>query len=363
MIKCLILLLRLTLARASSAAVSVDGTATEPACVNSDENCVLWAEKGECKANPAFMRASCRASCYVCQSDGCRDEDGQCEAWAANGECARNEAYMLSACPYACRTCFVNTTATCRRPADTKPAAVAGSIDERFEALVRGPLAPRVLHREPWLLEFDSFLTEEEADHLLAVAGHHFEESRFLGDDKVAAQGLVRNRTSTTSWCNVPSCVDDAGFVTVRQRISDLMGVPWEHSEHLQLLRYEEGQFYREHHDQISPPGSAWGARLYTFFMYLSDVEAGGETTFTRLNLTVPPRKGNAILWPSVLSSDPTETDERTFHEALPVVRGTKFAANFWIHAHDFQSYHAKGCDNRNYLQDDVLPTLRARYE
>ena len=44
--------------------------------------------------------------------------------------------------------------------------------------------------------------------------------------------------------------------------------------------------------------------RLYTFFMYLSDVEEGGGTRFTKLNLTVAPAKGMAILWPSVLSSD-----------------------------------------------------------
>ena len=48
-------------------------------------------------------------------------------------------------------------------------------------------------------------------------------------------------------------------------------------------------------------------------------------------------------------------TDERTHHEALPVVKGLKFAANFWIHLYDFQAFHALGCDNRNYLQTDTL--------
>jgi len=168
----------------------------------------------------------------------------------------------------------------------------------------------------------------------------------------------VRNRTSTTSWCNVPSCLNDAAFLRVRERISSLLGVPWRNSEHLQLLRYQEGQFYREHHDQIAPPDSAWGPRLYTFFMYLSDVAEGGETAFTRLNISVTPRKGRAILWPSVLSNDLRQTDERTFHEALPVVRGTKYAANFWVHLYDFQTYHALGCDNREYLQDGTMARI-----
>ena len=102
----------------------------------------------------------------------------------------------------------------------------------------------------------------------MRASGHNFEASRFLGDDQM--EGRESPRTSTTSWCNVPSCLENPTFRKVRDRISDLVGVPWRHSEHLQLLRYEEGQYYRDHHDQISPPDSAWGPRLYTFFMYPS---------------------------------------------------------------------------------------------
>ena len=36
---------------------------------------------------------------------------------------------------------------------------------------------------------------------------------------------------------------------------------------YFQILRYEKGQFYRVHHDQNSPMTSAWGPRMYTFFM------------------------------------------------------------------------------------------------
>ena len=145
----------------------------------------------------------------------------------------------------------------------------------------------------------------------------------------------------------------------IRQRISDLVGVPWPNSEHLQLLKYETGQFYREHHDQISPRDSAWGPRVYTFFMYLSDVEEGGETVFVRLdNVSVSPKKGRAILWPSVLSDDPFATDERTYHEALPVIKGLKMASNFWVHMWDFQGPHTKGCGNENYLQEGTLARI-----
>ena len=344
---------------AAQTTVSVDGVGrASDDCIDLNENCGLWASQGECTKNVPFMSSSCRASCYLCQSAACRDDVEDCKPWATAGECAQNEAYMVSACSFSCRTCFINQTAACRRDQDSVAAAVAGTIDETFEELISGPLQARVLHRDPWVLEIDSFLSDEEADRLVAAAGHNFEQSRFLGDEKVQGE---RPRTSTTSWCNVPSCLDDPTFVAVRTRISAAVRVPWLNSEHLQLLRYYEGQYYREHHDQISPPESAWGPRLYTFFMYLSDVEEGGETRFTRLNITVAPRKGSAILWPSVHPSDVLATDERTSHEALPVVRGTKYAANFWVHLYDFQTYHGAGCENKVYLQPEALLAIGSR--
>lgn len=101
-----------------------------------------------------------------------------------------------------------------------------------------------------------------------------------------------------------------------------------------------------------SPPYSIHSCRP----SLTSHAVRSGATNFTRLNLTVVPKRGSAILWPSVLSDDPWVTDERTRHESLPVVRGTKFAANFWIHMFEFQDAHNRGCSNTNYVQEDALP-------
>ena len=234
---------------------------------------------------------------------------------------ARNSQYMVGECPFSCGVCLVNFKAACQRHASEQPAAVGGTIDETFHRALTLPeyaaYKPRVLHREPWIVAFDEFLRPDEADRLLAVAGHKFERS-------LAGDGVTPVRTSSTSWCNVPHCMDHPLFQTVRDRISNLTRVPWKNAEHLQVLRhairagpvlqgapelpkpspnpphtlptpslinylqvlrYEPGQFYKEHHDQNSPRYSAWGPRLYTFFMYLNDVEAGGETRFTKLNI------------------------------------------------------------------------------
>jgi len=44
------------------------------------------------------------------------------------------------------------------------------------------------------------------------------------------------------------------------------------------------------------------------------------------------PKKGRAVLWPSVYNAKPMDVDGRTEHQALPVNAGTKFGANAWIH-------------------------------
>jgi len=46
------------------------------------------------------------------------------------------------------------------------------------------------------------------------------------------------------------------------------------------------------------------GVRVYTFFVYLSDVEEGGGTKFNDLGITVTPKLGRAVLWPSVKDHD-----------------------------------------------------------
>ena len=83
--------------------------------------------------------------------------------------------------------------------------------------------------------------------------------------------------------------------------------------------------------------------RVYTFFLYLSDVEEGGGTKFD-LGFTVQPKKGKAVVWPATHNERPFEQDHRTHHEALPVTKGTKYAANFWIHQYDYVTAHHQGC-------------------
>ena len=109
------------------------------------------------------------------------------------------------------------------------------------------------------------------------------------------------------------------------------------------------GQYYKEHHDNDESYYSKYyppGPRLITFFLYLNDVEEGGGTKFTdvkgnwsEVEMVVQPKKGRALVWPSVKSENLYQQEEKTWHEALPVIKGTKYGANAWFHQRDFKNY------------------------
>jgi len=76
----------------------------------------------------------------------------------------------------------------------------------------------------------------------------------------------------------------------------------------------------------------------------LNDVEEGGGTRFTDLDITVAPKTGRVLIWPSILDERPDNRDSRTHHEAMPVIKGIKYGANAWLHQRNFKEPHAKGC-------------------
>ena len=72
------------------------------------------------------------------------------------------------------------------------------------------------------------------------------------------------------------------------------------------------------------------GNRIATLLLYLSNVEAGGETIFTELNLSLPPAKGSAVFWYNLHRNGTGVYDTR--HASCPVIAGSKWIANRWIH-------------------------------
>jgi len=200
-----------------------------------------------------------------------------------------------------------------------------------------------VLHKDPMIIQIDNFLTDDQCELMISLAIEQgLERSTTTG--KMEGGKFHRpvddSRTSSNSWC-FNTCFRNPIVNEVDKMIEWIAARPKKHMEHYQLLHYEVGQQYKEHHDFILDQAKmSQGPRQFTFFLYLNDVEAGGETHFPRLDLKVKPKKGRAIMWPNVYFDQKSENNQRlhpkTFHAALPVIKGEKYGANKWIHKGDF---------------------------
>mmetsp|Transcript_52254 Transcript_52254/g.79322 ORF Transcript_52254/g.79322 Transcript_52254/m.79322 type:complete len:197 (-) Transcript_52254:195-785(-) len=194
----------------------------------------------------------------------------------------------------------------------------------------------------------ENVVSEEEAKRLIELgADEGYAQSQNVG--KVLPTGETERlnsttRTSMNAWCN-EECYKDELAEAVMYRLSNLTGIPDQNSEYLQLLRYQTGQFYKTHHDYIDiHQRRQSGPRIATFYLYLNEVEEGGGTNFDQLGITVMPKRGRAVLWPSVLDDQPHVKDGRTTHQALPVEKGVKYGANAWFHQRDFKTPNKENC-------------------
>ena len=79
----------------------------------------------------------------------------------------------------------------------------------------------------------------------------------------------------------------------------------------------------------------------YILMMWMPAV--GLNFPFQDLQFTVQPKKGRAVIWPSLLNEDPNANDGRTDHGALPVQEGIKYGTNAWIHQKDNKAVMAAG--------------------
>jgi len=305
----------------------------------------------------------------------CRNEDALCAFWAGIGECDKNPGYMKINCAPVCQSCdHIDHRTRCPLDPNVKDALLPGDLHRMFEQIMENSKQYNltILSRPykeggdgiyglpledgqvdgPWVITFENFLTDEEADRMIQMGNDQgYERSTDVGGEK--ADGTYEavestGRTSTNAWCQ-DACNEDNVTRAIWKRMEEVTGIPESNSEHFQILKYEIGQFYNVHHDFIEMDvGRPSGPRILTFFLYLTDVEEGGGTNFPRLGsgdgLTVMPKKGKALLWPSVMNDAPEEWDPRTHHAALPVEKGIKYASNAWIHLRDFKTPHAIGC-------------------
>jgi prolyl 4-hydroxylase len=126
-------------------------------------------------------------------------------------------------------------------------------------------------------------------------------------------------------------------------RFSQLMNLPINHGEGLQVLRYGPGTRSTPHFDFLVPRNEASeqslrrsGQRVSSLVAYLNDVTGGGETTFPQVGLAVCPQRGNAVYFEYCNARG--QVDAASLHAGAPVTEGEKWAVTKWMRERPFVS-------------------------
>ena len=320
-----------------------------------------------------YMKRINEDETYAAVRNECLNKNQDCSLWALGTGCDDNPSYMKQNCAPACQSCdyILRKHNQCKPDPNAEHAIENGGMDSLFETIIEGAInsgyEPKVWSRPkkalnddgnlkpceedifhpcdaihgPWVVTLENFISAIEITALKDWGSKLGYERSQAGDQ------IIDVRTSSHAWC-INQCYVDPVVSALRSRIHDITQIPEVNSEYLQLLKYTEGQFYKPHNDFIDKHvNQAHGPRLLTFFMYFNQVEEGGGTRFPKLNnLTIDPKEGRVLIWPSALDENTNAKDDRTDHEALAVTKGEKYAANAWLHLRDFMTGYKKGCDS-----------------
>lgn len=293
-------------------------------CVNKHELCAFWAAQGECENNPSFMTIQCAPSCRTCSKidfkTRCPPRDPNAVPALRPGELNHMFERIVATAP-GNQTETSQKAAHERRLNDDGTPIYTVTVHSRpstkiewSELLTEFPFdSKRDLEEDPWVITLDNFLSDEECDRMIDLGYmEKYERSKDVGarlSDGTYDAKVSTTRTSENAWCSDKGgCRNDEIARRIFERIARLTRIPHVNYEDFQILKYETGQFYRNHHDYIDHQRERQpGPRILTFFLYLSDVEEGGETHLDKVmgGLSIRPKKGRALLWPSVMNYDP----------------------------------------------------------
>ncbi|XP_035658589.1 prolyl 4-hydroxylase subunit alpha-1-like [Branchiostoma floridae] len=197
--------------------------------------------------------------------------------------------------------------------------------------LLLAPIRLEQVFDKPKLWVLHNILSDPEMEVIKKLAQPRLRRARV--ESPTTGEGeLASYRISKSAWLYD---WEHRVIRRVNQRVEDVTGLTMETAELLQVVNYGIGGHYEPHFDcatkdeefELDPNE---GDRIATMLFYMSDVEAGGATVFPQVGARVVPEKGAGAFWYNLLKSG--EGDMLTEHAGCPVLVGSKWVSNKWIH-------------------------------
>lgn len=141
----------------------------------------------------------------------CRDRHPErCASYESYGECEKNPGWMIVNCPHSCKAChLLDPKVRCQREAlniSLAPAFAPGEMDEMFSSIQQrfgDRYGVTIISTSPWVVTFDNFVSDEEAEAILSTVEGKFERSTDTGSANAYGETgrvLSQGRTSSNAW-------------------------------------------------------------------------------------------------------------------------------------------------------------------
>ncbi|XP_052262692.1 prolyl 4-hydroxylase subunit alpha-1-like isoform X3 [Dreissena polymorpha] len=197
--------------------------------------------------------------------------------------------------------------------------------------LLLSPVKQEVIYLKPFIVHYHDVITDREVELIKTLATPKLGRAT-VHNPKTGKLETATYRVSKSCWL---SGFDSPRIDNINRRISAITGLNVETAEELQIANYGIGGQYEPHFDFARKEENAFkelgtGNRIATLMFYISDVQAGGATVFPYLGLKMFPKKNSALFWYNLYKNGEGIYDTR--HAACPVLVGSKWVSNKWIH-------------------------------
>jgi prolyl 4-hydroxylase len=189
-----------------------------------------------------------------------------------------------------------------------------------------------VINLSPDILLFDKLLDPELCQHIIQVA----ECSQFKPagikvatlETQIRSNDLIYLGNGDNSLLTSTNEILLGKIGIIQQYLYQSYRVKFPHAESCSILRYQPGQFYKRHVDNLllssrfEEIARGVPTRDISIVGYLNEDFTGGETFFDRQDLKVKPQQGSVIVFPSCYTHP---------HQSLSVDVGQKYAFTSWL--------------------------------
>ena len=189
---------------------------------------------------------------------------------------------------------------------------------------------------DPIVYVVKNFLSNLECEAFIEEAKGNLKDSTVIG-----AENEIKLEARTSKNCWIEHDSNDI-VLEASKRLSILVQMPIRNAEQYQLVYYGQGGEYKAHFDSFDfntaegkknwEPG---GQRMLTIIAYLNDVTDGGGTDFPELGFTIPPKKGDVVVFHNTQEIKSTSNHPmihpKSLHAGMPVLSGEKWIVNLWF--------------------------------